>query len=296
MAQAVLILAHKDIDQVIDLVHVLAPTFNIYMHVDTKTQLTDSQRTALAQVDNCKVIQTRDVKWGSYSIVQATVDLMELAIKDSDNTYFHLISGQDWPLKKPQEIYDYFEHSDKLNMVYWRMLDKVKTGEREIDWVKYWYNYDTINRRSLFGKIYHRLLLVTEKLLRVNRLKKLHLDEDHMYAGREWVDVPRDILKYALDEWHQRPDLQKLFKYSFCSDEMWLQTIVCNSKYQARIDQNIHRYLPEAAGKTHGIKPQMITSADYKTIRDSDAFFGRKFVKPESNEIIQQLAEDGVHG
>lgn len=296
MAQAVLILAHRDIDQVVDLIHVLAPTFNVYLHVDTKTHLTESQRAALKQADSCRVIQTRNVKWGSYSIVQATVDLMELALENPDNTYFHLISGQDWPLKNPQEIYQYFEHSDKLNMVYWRMLDKIKTGEREIDWVKYWYNYDTINRRSLFGKIYHRLLLVTEKLLRVNRLKQLNFDAEQMYAGREWVDIPRDILEYALDEWQHRPDLQQLFKYSFCSDEMWLQTIICNSKYRTRIDQDIHRYLPEAAGKTHGLKPQVITSADYQTIQGSNDFFGRKFVKPESDEIIHQLSEDGVHG
>lgn len=296
MAQAVLILAHRDIDQVVDLIHVLVPTFNVYLHVDTKTHLTERQRAALRQADSCRVIQTRNVKWGSYSIVQATVDLMELALENPDNTYFHLISGQDWPLKNPREIYQYFEHSDKLYMTYWKMLDKVKTGEREIDWVKYWYNYDTINRRSLFGKIYHRLLLVTEKLLRVNRLKQLNFDEDQMYAGREWIDIPRDILEYALDEWHHRPDLQQLFKYSFCSDEMWLQTIICNSKYRSRIDQDIHRYLPEAAGRTHGLKPQVITSADYSAIRDGDAFFGRKFVMPESDEIIHQLSEDGVHG
>lgn len=296
MAQAVLILAHRDIDQVLDLIHVLIPTFNVYLHVDTKTHLTESQRAALKQADSCRVIQTCNVKWGSYSIVQATVDLMELALENPDNTYFHLISGQDWPLKDPREIYQYFEHSDRLYMAYWKMLDKIKTGEREIDWVKYWYNYDTINRRSLFGKIYHRLLLVTEKLLRVNRLKQLNFDEDQMYAGREWVDIPRDILEYALNEWHHRPDLRQLFKYSFCSDEMWLQTIVCNSRYRSRIDQDIHRYLPEAAGKTHGLKPQVITSADYSAIRDGDAFFGRKFVTPESDEIIHQLSEDGVHG
>lgn len=296
MAQAVLILAHRDIDQVVDLIHVLAPTFNVYLHVDAKTHLTESQRAALKQAGSRRIIQTRNVKWGSYSIVQATVDLMELALENPDNTYFHLISGQDWPLKDPREIYQYFEHSDRVYMAYWRMLDKVKTGEREIDWVKYWYNYDTINRRSLFGKIYHRLLLVTEKLLRVNRLKQLNFDAEQMYAGREWIDIPRDILEYALAEWHHRPDLQQLFKYSFCSDEMWLQTIICNSEYRTRIDQDIHRYLPEAAGKTHGLKPQVITSADYQTIQGSNAFFGRKFVKPESNEIIQQLSEDGVHG
>lgn len=295
MAQAVLILAHKNIEQVHDLANILSSAFNVYIHVDTKTKLTSEQQTNLKKIDHCQVIQARDVKWGSYSIVQATLDLMNLAMKNPSNQYFHLISGQDWPLKSPREIYQYFEHSDKLNMVYWRMLDKIKTGEQEIDWVKYWYNYDQINRRSFFGKVYHRMLLITEKLMGVNRLKKLNLDEDQMYAGREWVDVPRDILEFALAEYQKRTDLQTLFKNSFCSDEMWLQTIVCNSKYRDRIDQNIHRYLPEAAGKTHGIKPQVITAADYSEIASGDYFFGRKFVMPESDEIIHRLTKDGVH-
>ena len=41
--QAVLILAHKNIDQVIKLSQQLMPAFNVYIHFDTKTDLSSEQ-------------------------------------------------------------------------------------------------------------------------------------------------------------------------------------------------------------------------------------------------------------
>ena len=51
---------------------------------------------------------------------------MKLALENPKNKYFHLISGQDWPMKAPQKIYDFFEDTNKIYMNYWRALDMKK--------------------------------------------------------------------------------------------------------------------------------------------------------------------------
>lgn len=288
--QAVLILAHKNIDQVIELSNRLSSSFEIYIHFDRKVTLTNTQKKALDKL-HVNYFSKYDVKWGSYSIVRATVDMMKMALDNPKIEYFHLISGQDWPLKEPQTIYSRFENNNKIYMNYWRAVDMRKTGEPEIWWAKYYFNYDQINRRTTLGKIYHRLLLLGQTILRVNKLKKYNIKPEKIYAGQEWIDIPRDALSYAIEYYEKHLELQEIFSTSFCSDEMWLQTILCNSpEYRSRIDKNIHRFI-ELIEK-HGSRPAILDEDDFLKIQQGDYWWGRKIERPISNRLIELLDAD----
>lgn len=288
--QAVLILAHKNIDQVIELSNRLSSSFEIYIHFDRKVTLTNTQKKALDKL-HVNYFSKYDVKWGSYSIVRATVDMMKMALDNPKIEHFHLISGQDWPLKEPQTIYSRFENNNKIYMNYWRAVDMRKTGEPEIWWAKYYFNYDQINRRTTLGKIYHRLLLLGQTILRVNKLKKYNIKPEKIYAGQEWIDIPRDALSYAIEYYEKHLELQKIFSTSFCSDEMWLQTILCNSpEYRSRIDKNIHRFI-ELIEK-HGSRPAILDEDDFLKIQQGDYWWGRKIERPISNRLIELLDAD----
>lgn len=286
--QAVLILAHKNVEQVFKLSKLLSSKFNVYVHFDTKTNLTDEDKTLFVK-NNIKVYSKYNVKWGSFNIVKATVLLMQAALEEKNNTYFHLISGQDWPLKNLNEIYNFYENNSKIYLNYWRAIDVKKSGEPEIWWVKYYFNYDVVNRRSLFGKIYHRLLLLIETVIRIDKLKKFNVMPSKIYAGQEWCDIPRNAMEYAVNRFEHDFKLKKIFSTSFCSDEIWLQTILCNSKYASNISKNIHRYILEE--KRHGALPAILDETDYSNIVKGDYQWGRKFEPPYSNKLMYILNE-----
>ncbi|MCC4340794.1 beta-1,6-N-acetylglucosaminyltransferase [Limosilactobacillus reuteri] len=286
--QAVLILAHKNIDQVIELASRLSTDFEIYIHLDKKAKITVDQSRKIKKITK-GYISKYDVKWGSYSIVKATIDLMKMALNNNQNTYFHLISGQDWPLMSPAKIYEYFEHTNQIYMNYWPAVSMRKTGEPEIWWTKYYFNYDSINRRTTFGKVYHRLLLFVQTVLRINKLDKYGLKEDYIYAGKEWVDIPRDALEFAITYYEQHPNLEKIFSTSFCSDEMWLQTILCNSEFKPRIEKNIHHYIEMT--EKHGSRPAILDEEDYSKIISGNYWWGRKVERPISDKLINLLDE-----
>lgn len=286
--QAVLILAHKNIDQVIELASRLSTDFEIYIHLDKKANITVDQSRKIKKITK-GYISKYDVKWGSYSIVKATIDLMKMALNNNQNTYFHLISGQDWPLMSPAKIYEYFEHTNQIYMNYWPAVSMRKTGEPEIWWTKYYFNYDSINRRTTFGKVYHRLLLLAQTVLRINKLNKYGLKEDYIYAGQEWVDIPRDALEFAITYYEQHPNLEKIFSTSFCSDEMWLQTILCNSEFKPRIEKNIHHYIEMT--EKHGSRPAILDEEDYSKIISGNYWWGRKVERPISDKLINLLDE-----
>ena len=137
--------------------------------------------------------------------------------------------------------------------------------------------------------MYHRLLLLVQTVLRINKLDKYGLKEDYIYAGKEWVDIPRDALEFAITYYEQHPNLEKIFSTSFCSDEMWLQTILCNSEFKPRIEKNIHHYIEMT--EKHGSRPAILDEEDYSKIISGNYWWGRKVERPISDKLINLLDE-----
>jgi hypothetical protein len=287
--QAILILAHKNIDQVIELSNILKDNFEIYIHIDKKTKLTNYQENELKDL-KVNYISTQNVNWGAWSVVQATIDLLKLALKDKKISNFHLISGQDWPTRSPKEIYDFFEKNQKLYIWNYQSSKYKKAGEPLVCWQKYYFNYDKINRRSLYGKIYHRLSILLQTLFHIDKLKKYNVDLT-LYNGSQWVDLPRDACEYLIDFIGRNPNIIKMFQTGFCSDEFWIPTILRNNdKFAPRIDTNNHRYIDWH--KKNGSMPALLDQDDYDKIKKSNSFFMRKVEIPVSEGLIRKIEND----
>ncbi|MBE7386867.1 glycosyltransferase [Lactobacillus salivarius] len=284
--QAILILAHKDIDQVTKLATILNDNFEIYIHFDKKMNVPESYKQILDK-NKIHYISKIYVNWGSWSIGAATVLLMKEALKNPQINYMHVISGQDWLTDTPQNIYDRFKNNDKIYMTYFKATEVKKAGEPIIWWQKYYFNYDKINRRSTFGKFYHRGLLLIQTLFRVDKLKKLGIDLE-IYSGENWVDMPRDAVEYCINYLDFHPNLLKMLQTGCFSDEFWMQTILCNSpKFRQRIIKNHHRYIKWH--KQHESYPAILDMSDFDNIINGDYIFARKFDTKYSKELISNL-------
>ena len=284
--QAILILAHKNIEQVTKLATILNNNFEVYIHFDKKMNIPENYKQILDK-KNIHYISKIDVHWGSWSIGAATVLLMKEALKNRQIEYIHVISGQDWLTIPSKNIYDKFIDNDRIYMTYSKAKNVIKKGESIILWQKYYFNYDKINRRSTFGKIYHRGLLLIQSLLRINKFKKLGINLE-IYSGENWVDMPRDAVEYCINYLDSHPNLLKMLQTGCFSDEFWMQTILCNSpEFNQRIVKNHHRYIKWQ--KQHGSYPAVLDMSDFDNIINGDYIFARKFENPYSNELITQL-------
>ncbi len=287
--QAILILAHRNFDQVYQLAQYLNSDFEIYIHFDVKMPLNQSQKKQLEEV-GIHYISEIDVCWGAWSVAKASYRLMEEALKNPKIDYIHFISGQDWPLKNPSRIKEFYENNDKIYLMAKPAKEETKSGERLIWWQQFYFNYDKINRRSTLGKLYHRVSLSLQRLLHVNKLKKLGIDLE-IYSGPQWCDLPRDVAQYCLDYMKQHPNYIKMLQTSFCSDEFWLPTIIYNApQFSERIVADYHRYIKWE--EQHGSYPAILDERDYEAIKASGDFFGRKFDIAHSQKLIVRLAEE----
>lgn len=152
--QAVLILAHTAPDHVIKLSKLLRKRFEVYIHFDKKANLTSEHLNKMEEL-GVHCFQEIFVNWGGWSIGAAAELLMREALKNPEITHIHVISGQDWPTKNIDDIYDFYEGNSNLYLECYKAKGVKKSGQPIILWQQYYYNFDIINRRTTFGKIYH---------------------------------------------------------------------------------------------------------------------------------------------
>lgn len=284
--QAVIILAHKGIDQVIKLGSLLKNKFEVYVHFDKKVDLTQDQKKQMKKL-GIKYYSFVSVNWGAWSVAQATLLTMKEVIKSSKISYVHVISGQDWPVKKLDDIYSFYQNNDKIYMNIEKADGIKKSGEPIICWQKYYFDYDKINRKSLYGKIYHRLSMMIQTFLRVNKLKKYKFNGE-IYTGSQWVDLPIDVVQYLVEFAQENPNIMEIFKKGFCSDEFWMQTIIGNNQeLKQRIVNNNHRFIKWE--KQHGSYPAILDDGNYNEIINSGAHFARKFDFNFSKNLVIKL-------
>ena len=284
--QAILLLAHKEMPLIKELTQKLSKSFEIYIHFDTKMQLSAADEAFLKE-HKIHYISEVKVNWGSWSIGEATVRLMRLALKNPAINYFHIISGQDWVAANVEELYQHFENDSKIYMVYEKADEVKKNGEPIIWWQKYYFNYDRVNRRSMFGKIYHRLLISMQTLLRVDKFKRLGIKEE-IYAGANWADLPRDAVEYCLEYLESHPKFLQMLKTGCFSDEFWMQTIICNEPcFKERLLNENYRYIKWE--EKHGSYPAILDEENLAEIQQGDYFFIRKVEAKYSSELLRQL-------
>lgn len=109
--QAILILAHdiSNLEILNKQLRILdSKYFDIFIHIDKKSKM------KIEDIEKCKISQLKIYKeikvyWGHISQVECELFLMKKALEQEEKyDYLHLISGVDFPLKKPAEIFKFF--------------------------------------------------------------------------------------------------------------------------------------------------------------------------------------------
>ncbi|EGP5552038.1 hypothetical protein DWT96_13310, partial [Enterococcus faecium] len=100
--QAYLILAHGSLEIFSALIKTLDFKGNdIFVHIDKTTDEKNFIREGnKLKSSNIFFIEDRyKIRWGDFSIVQAELALLKSAISIGEYSYYHLISGVDFPIK-----------------------------------------------------------------------------------------------------------------------------------------------------------------------------------------------------
>ena len=278
MSIAILVLAHKNEEQVNRLVDHLVKDFSIYVHIDKNSKI------KIKEQENVYVYKKYKTYWGSYNIVRATLLLLKKAYENAYNRYL-LISGQDLPIKTNEEIKKFFTENKCEYIFGEKMPVPGVTSNGGLEWVtKYWPNWNLReNKNMLKEKIYR----FERKVLNIISKIKIRPLDYEFYKGMQWVNFTHDCVKKILNYLENDKKYLKRYKWTNCSDEIFFQTLL-NQLKDLHIVNNSLRFVDWESGPEF---PRVLRENDYDRIINSGAIFARKFDADIDERIISKIFE-----
>jgi hypothetical protein len=215
------------------------------------------------------------VGWGNYSMVDATLVSMQ-EILDTQKVYTHinLMSGQDYLLKRIEEIEDfYFANPDKSYMAYRSINNDWKDAKKRL--VKY--NLGDLSIPFKFAAQFIANVVMPNRKIPENL---------EPYGRSQWVTLTPACIIYVLDFIHENHEALKFFKWIWAVDEIIFQTILLNSPLKETIINDNKRFIKFENNK---LNPKILTISDAENLLKSDKFIARKFSMQEDSKILDLL-------
>ncbi|WP_437920458.1 beta-1,6-N-acetylglucosaminyltransferase [Sphingobacterium sp. LRF_L2] len=271
MKHAYLLLAHNDFAVLSCLLEALDDSRNvIYIHFDKK--LFELPALELRNAELYVLTERVDVRWGDVSVVEAELNLFAAAYKNGPYGHYHLLSGVDMPLQSQDAIHQFcIENSDK-QFVGFSHGDQITHITLK---VQRYHIFPKYFRSSGSGfdflrKALRFLTLRLQFLLGIKRNKSIEFKK-----GTQWVSLTDDFVNYLLS---QRKLILKQYRYTFCADEIFVQTVCWNSRFRSQIF-NLEN---EGLGSQRMIRWRDNRIYDWgiddlEELKKSDLLFARKF-------------------
>lgn len=288
MKHAYLVMVHSNLKQLQKLLLLLDdPRNDIYIHVDRKSNL-DIKSVVPSQMKFSPITfcDRVDVRWGSVSLVEAELNLFEIASK-TPHQYYHLISGADLPLHSQDYIHQYFKGKNLEYLGFsgnWDIRKRIFCRNFFIDKMKYPHRFIRVILQQI-----RNILNKFQIILGIFRCMPL-LDYQ---AGCEWCSVTHDFVLAILA---RRNEILSIYKFSFCPDEIYKQTFAYNTEFKNRIfnmNDEFKGCLREIDWKRG--RPYIWRKEDFEFLCNSKMLFSRKFDENVDNEIIDMIIDKINH-
>lgn len=278
---AYLILAHNQWDLLEQLLVVLDDERNdIYLHIDKKAvNVPESRLQNKVVKSNLYFVKRRNIVWGGTQMVSCTLSMLEQA--GESYSYYHLISGVDFPIKSQDYIHSFFDNNLGKQFVDFDW-NAIKSGIC-INRMKYYHFFINIigkgDNPSAFYRVLGKMecaLLTLQSKLKVNRISY------DMYKGSQWFSISNNCVSAILSH---KKEIIKRYRFGAITDEIWLQTFLMEY-FSDKIATSNMRYIKWIQGNC---SPETLTIDDYDSLINSSKLFARKFDWNKDNEVIKKL-------
>lgn len=278
-----LILAHRDLAQVANLIDALTTPFtNFYIHFDIKMSIDRLTDYAVFTSKNVHVVKSRmNINWGGYQMISATLLLLKQALQQKGSGYLVLLSGQDLPLRSNEEIYSFYHQNyGKQYIEFFPLPYKSWALDGGLDRVNYFWFIDQVGQTESM-KLY--------RAQKASVMQRPFFSSFTAYGGSQWWSITKECGLYMLKFIEKRNDYNEFMKYCFVPDELYFQNIILNSPFMEYTINSSLRYIDWNKGPEF---PRILTVDDYQAMKTSDSLFARKFDEKVDHIIIHKLINE----
>ena len=278
MKLAYIVLSHRFPNQVARLIDALKDRGDsFFIHIDKRSESNIHQtlREKFSDDPSVRFVTPRACYWGSFGIVEATLDAIRSLLAAEGNVdRVLLLSGQDYPIKPRRYIKAFLERQDDQEFIEsFALTSPNKWTEhsgpyKDLNRILHWH----VSFRSRFVHIPIRRSLP-------GRLKP--------HGGSQWWCLSRSCIEYLHHFIQDNPRVLEYFRHSFIPDELFFQTLVSNSPFADRVTGSSLTYEDwDAPAPPY---PAVMDASYLSILAASHKLFARKFDQTKDMEILDRI-------
>lgn len=276
----VVITAYKSIDMLRSLLNVLDKRMICYVHIDRRCW--NRFKGIQSEFQDVTFLSEYNVTWGGIEHLEAILKMLELSLTH-EYKYVHIISGEDFPIKKIEDMERFFENTEMIYADYEFIDGRKNHADRRYrfywPYVKFSMDY---KNNGLGGSIC--FLFQSSWCFPFLNKKKLG-DIEEVYWGFVWGSYPRKAIQYVLKYIKEHQEFWNDLMTCKIPEELCFQTILMNSDLKKLMVNDNLRFWKFEGGNGSG--PVYLKMEDYSEIEQSNAFFARKILY--DSEIRKRL-------
>ncbi len=256
--------------------------FDFLLHVDKKSG--DEILAQLPTGSNIRLVERVDVQWGRFSLVEATLQLLQAAVAGGYR-YIHLISGNCFPIKTPEEFLAFF-NGTPMEYIDNHPLDKSN------QWAWHgWDRYSVYYPQWVIHRPRHRFFRVLricyrEFIMRTRIFRRKKFPVRQFYGGSGWFSITGELAAWILQYLATHPEYTDFYRHALCGDEFFFNTLAMLSPYAGRVAGDPLRYMRWEGSVSGG--PHNLTAEDIPAMVSSHNLFARKIVDLQTATAIEK--------
>ena len=252
----------------------------VVIHVDARVKPHAFQklRNDLAEVENIRFSNRHPCEWGTWGLVQATIDAAEMMLRDFPAVqHIYLASGSCLPLRPVTELREFLAARPRTDFI-----ESVTTAD--VGWTVGGLNHERFTLRFPFSWRKQRFLF--DSYVRWQRrlgFKRRIPEGLTPHLGSQWWCLTRATLSAILRD-PKRAENDRYFRRVWIPDESYFQTLV--RRHSTTVES---RSLTLSKFDFQG-KPQIFYDDHLQLLRRSDCFMARK-IWPHANRLYREFLQ-----
>ncbi len=268
---AYFILVHRFPEQFKRLFKAIYHAENHYLiHLDKKTsiEIYNEVKNFLADFPNTYILESENVVWGGYSMVQAELNGMKYLLTLNIRWDFFInLSGQDYPLKSQKIIRQYLTQNKGSNFI--KIADQFVVRPETMNRIE---NHFTETENG-FSKLTY---------------KRAYLKDVVPYIGGQWMILTRTCCEFICNS-GEAQKFEDYYLNTLIADESFFQTVLMNTSFEGILindDKRAIIWIPDGDIK---LRPKTFTEEDLDFLLEGDNLFARKFDDNIDNQVIDNI-------
>lgn len=283
MRHAFLILAYNEFWLLKKLVNFLDnPNCDIYLNIDKRARIPEEDLLYLKSNKAVRRITRHSIHWGGRSMLKCELKMMTLALQEDRADYFHLLSGQDYPIKPLNEFLTFFEREKGKSYISCEKADFQTIWRRlvlfqPLDW------YD---ERSEWGERISMGLLKFQ--MKTGLIRSIRHLPTTIHVGSQWFSLTKKACNFVIQHTKEHKAFFRRLRHTYVSDEIYINSVLKKFYVEEKVVSNDNlRYIRWK--NENGNNPSNLGKEHFAVLASRHEFFARKITHEHGLELVEMI-------